>query len=353
MKNRLLLFIATVWIASLSFCGVLFAGDQGLAGTEPGGEITVEADAEPPPQWSSSLDGIKASTSTLLETNNKLNAEHKELGRELEALTAQLLKQQQVVKGLEDTVNQKSEELSSPAKPEDLKAALAKKDKQVAASRSNLAALKARQQNLDRRIALRRLKLKELELDKKAARLEPGSRMTTTLESLDAEIQILKKQVEEQEQQEQALRSQIDALAKKDDPVTVRQRQLYDENHALKVELAKLENETKELEMLAKGELPPGTDPNVQANVQRYQEWQARQRKIEDDVARMKARKGQLDTRLLAAGETDRGLEDKIKVLQDQNRLYEAEVENLRENIAILEYKLNSLERYRDRNKVN
>jgi chromosome segregation ATPase len=353
MKNRLFLFISIVGVVGPAFCGLVFAGEQGLTRIDPDAEASMEAAEEPAPQWSSSLDGIRTSTATLLETNNKLTVEHKMLSREVDALTGELLKQQQVNKGYEDTIRHKNEATNFSATAEELQAALVQKEREIAEAKSNLAALKAKQQNLDRRMALRRLKLKDLELQKKAARLEPGSNGSTAAASLEDAIPKLKEKVKEQEQEEQSLREQIEGVAKKDDPVTAQQRQLYEENRSLKAELERLENESQELEALARGELPPGTGPEVQANFQKYQLWEADQRKVKDDIARLSNRKDQLANHFLTAGDTDRDLEEKIKVMQEHNRILEVQVENLRENIAVLDYKLHTLERYRDRNKVN
>jgi chromosome segregation ATPase len=353
MKNRLFLFIGIVGVSCLIFCGAVFAGEQGLTGMDPDAEATMEAAAEPVPQWSSSLDGIRTSTATLLETNNKLTVEHKMLSREVDALTGDLLKQQQVNKGYEDTIRHKNEATNFSATAEELQAALVQKEREIAEAKSSLAVLKAKQQNLDRRMALRRLKLKDLELQKKAAQLEHKSDGSTAAASLEDDIPKLKEKVKEQEREEQSLREQIEGVTKKDDPVTAQQRQLYEENRSLKVGLEKLENERKGLEALLRGELPPGTGSEVQANFQKYQLWEADQRKIKDDIARLSTRKDQLANHFLTAGDTDRDLEEKIKVLQEKNRILEVEVENLRENIAVLDYKIHTLERYRDRNKAN
>jgi DNA repair exonuclease SbcCD ATPase subunit len=201
-------------------------------------------------------------------------------------------------------------------------------------------------------MALRRLKLKDLELQKKAAQLEHGDG-SATMASLEDEVRKLKDKAKEQDQQEQSLREQVEALTKKDDPETARQRQLYEENRSLKAELEKFDDRRKELEVLARGELPPGTAPEVQANFQKYQLVDAEQRKIKEDVAKLSTRKDELADHLLTAGDTDRDLEEKVKIMQEGNRVLEVNIENMRENIAVLDYKINTLERYRDRNKAN
>jgi phage shock protein A len=107
------------------------------------------------------------------------------------------------------------------------------------------------------------------------------------------------------------------------------------------------------LAVLARGEFPSGTDLKVRTDFQTYQEQEKTKRDLKDKIAKLGARKNELEARMSGAVVPEKDLEAQIKALQGQNGLYETQLENLRENIAVLDYKINTLERYRNRNKAN
>jgi chromosome segregation ATPase len=353
MKNRLFLFIGVAGLVSLFLCGDLSAGEQDLTGIDYEAAVEMDGAEDGIPRWSSSLDGIQSSAAALLEANRKLGAEARELSSEVDVLTAELLRQQQKIKEKEESLRQKGAVRDLPEQTEEVKAELIKKEREIAQAKSSLAELKARQQVADRRITLLRLKYRELELEKKAALLDQKDAGNSDLNALGTDVQSLKGRLERQKERELDLQKRIAALGKTDDPKTAQQRQLFEENRSRKADLERLAKEERELEALIRGEIPSGMDPDARARFQRYQQEEVRQRSLKEAVARMQARKEELSTQLLTAGDTDRELKERIKALQDQNRFLEVQLENLRENLAILDYKLNTLERYRDRNKAN
>ena len=86
---------------------------------------------------------------------------------------------------------------------------------------------------------------------------------------------------------------------------------------------------------LARGDMPSGTDPNVQASFRKYQELETAKRNIRENMAKLTARREQLETSIDGTGMTDKEFATKIKALQEQNRQLEEQIENLRENIAV------------------
>ena len=353
MKYRLLLFIGVIGVASQISCGPLFAGEQDISGIDADAAAITAAGAEAVPQWSSSLDGIEATTTTLLETNNKLGEEYRALNSEVANLNREILKQGQTNASYEDAIRQKNGALDLPAQAEEVKARIAKTEKEIAQAKNTLAGLKARQQSANSRVALRRLKLKQLELEKQAALLNQNTGGKTISSSLEAEVKNLKEQLANQKEQARDIQERIDALNNSDAQEAARARQLSEENQSLKADLAKRAQAEQDLGILARGEVPPGTDPKVQAVFQSYQELETTKRTLKENITKLTARKGQLDAHVLGAGVTEKGLDAKIKATQEQNRQLEEQIENLRENIAVLDYKINALERYRDRNRVN
>jgi chromosome segregation ATPase len=353
MKYRLLLFIGVIGVASLLSCGPLLAGEQDISGIDTDAVVITTGEPEDQPQWSSSLDGIEATMTTLLETNNKLGVEYRALNDEVTKLERELSKQGQTNKGLEEAIREKNGTLDVSAQAEEVKAQIAKTEKDIAQAKSTLADLKARQQRVDTRIELRRLKLKQLELDKQAALPNRNTGGNKILSSLEAEVRNLKDQVANQKEQGQQFQERIDALNNSNDQEAVQARQLSEENRSLKADLAKLTQAEQDLQILARGEVPLGTDPNVLANFQKYQELETAQRGLKEKTTLVTARKNQLDSHILSDGMTEKNLGANIKTLQEQNRQLEVRIENLRENIAVLDYKINSLESYRDRNKAN
>jgi len=311
------------------------------------------ADTAEIPKWSSSLDGIKATTTTLLETNNKLGAENRALNNEIIGLNMEVLKQDQTNKSLEEAIRQKNDAFDLSAQADEVRAQIAKKEKEIAVAKSALADLKARQQRVTTPIELRRLKLKQLELEKKAALLNSKANGNSVISSLEDDIKNLKERIAAQKGQEQYLQEQIAALNNKDDPKTARARQLFEENQSLRADLEKLTKEEQELATMARGELPSGTSLKVRADFQAYQDQEKSKRDLKDKIAKLEARKNQLEARMLGAGLPEKDLDAQIKALQGRNSEFETQLENLRENIAVLDYKINSLERYQNRNQAN
>jgi len=303
------------------------------------------------PQWKDSLGDIQATAAALLAENNRLRAEYQSLDTEARATAQSILAQKEQNKEHALTLMHRQRDLSAPASTSDEGIESLELENAVLQKRQALQLLQARDRALENRVALDRIRVRELDLEKKSLLVDVNTQKGISSETLKAEIGWLRAEINKVAAQEKEIwRKIMDTPRAPDETLTEAQALTY-EGIDLKQKLVDAAVQEAEL----RG---------------RISELQARRRKMEADPAVM-ARNRQLEERRnlnavieeqqRAIGEQKANrnagrqavndIKTRANALDKQNKTLAAEVENLRENIALLEYKISSLESGQDRNK--
>ncbi len=302
--------------------------------------------------WTSSLGQIQQETDQLLLVNDQLSQERARLNAELASLQQGLSVQRE--KNQKDLLS--LEQRRSGAGPlgnaAELKSRIPEQERTVERKRADLARLKAREKNVENRVALHKLNIAELELEKKTLLLDKKVKEEVVSGKEMTDIQKLEDKVISQTEQEKYIRTKIDALKRNAPPYVGDAEAEVVINAELKEQLKSLESKRQALN---------------DAQVQLSQERAALEKnKAVSKVLSASERRDALRTELAALKEKQKNIQieanvkteesvdkapatmvEEMKTIEAENKRITEEITNLRENIAVLEYELNSLERYR------
>ena len=356
-QERLFLVIVIIFLM-FSHGPCAEAGDRAVADATLTAYELQAAPADQPldqqPRWQSSLGEIQQAAATLLETNAKLKTESRQLKSDLDAVQAQIDEQRVKKAQVSDKLSEghgKAQENSDQAQILRLKEVLADRGQQVQAQKEMLGAFKARRGSLDSRVALARLRVAGLEVDQKSRSVEEKFQDETAMNALRAESQSLRDKISKGELQAKLLAEKTDELNRLDNPYIPQTRELSAKNAELRKRLNDLK-ETRnakqlQFELVAASKLKAEQDHNVLYVQKLLSERDALQTRLKENEEKLAALKSGSGQGLTLPGMSPAAMDK----LQQQNAVMEELVGNLRENIALLEYKVTSLQRYKDRNK--
>jgi chromosome segregation ATPase len=317
--------------------------------------------AEPPnameqvlPQWKSSLGEIQQASSALLETNASLMAEFNERKPALDALQAKVDAQRAQNKEIMDQMAEtqaKSRQAADPAELAQLKGMIARREVEVKAAQDALAAAQLRRSSAESRAGVLRAQAADLEVARQAREVDAKVQDAARVEAVKAETERFKDRAVIAAQQIKLLDEKTRELGKVKAPYLPQARELTGVNGQLKERVASLEamkaaEEAQMAQLTAqKGQV------DINARVQRLHQLLAQRDEVQahfkDNAAKLEEIKS-LKPEALDEGVV--GDEAQVQKIERQNAFIEDEIGNLRENIALLEYKVTTLERYNGRN---
>jgi hypothetical protein len=233
----------------------------------------------------------------------------------------------------------------------DMKIRMADKERALERKKADLMRLKARDKNVEDRIALRNLNIAELELEKKTLLLDKKVKAEVAAGKEKTEMQKLQDQVLSQTEQEKYIRSKIETLRKNMPPHVADARTENETNTALKQQAAELESKSKALLDEQSVLLKRREALEKNKAITKIRTLNDRRDVLRKELAALKDK--QVSAQAVDVKTEDVVTEDpavraeEIKALEKENATINDEIENLRENIAVLDYQVNSLERYR------
>ena len=356
------IFLAAGIIFFTSFSFVLARADGGDQAVADATLTAYELGATPAdqplkslPRWKSSLGEIQRAAATLLETNSKLNSEARQVKAELDLLQSQVQQQRTGNAALSDEIEQvrgKARENGDPDDISRLKEVLADRGREIQAQKEILASLKAREDSIESRLALARLRMAGLEVDKKARDVDSKFRDEALINAARAQLEATRDKIAKGETQVRLLGEKTAELNKIDNPYAAQAREIVAKNAKIRDHLADLQAQKSarqvQFEQVAASKMKAEKEPNVlrvQGLLSRRNELQV---KLKENSEQLEALKAEAANRVAAMPDdvaADMGR------LQKQNAAMADELGNLRENVALLEYKVTTLQRYTDRNK--
>ncbi len=128
------------------------------------------------------------------------------------------------------------------------------------------------------------------------------------------------------------------------------------DNAKLKTDLASLQVQREEVLQQLNAAATAKKDTAVAADIRRRKSLIARKDSLETQIAAAQAKKDSLmaAAKVFSDAEANKvnaaALAEQIKSLETENKALEESMGNVRENIAVLEYRINSLTRYKNRN---
>ena len=320
------------------------------------GSTPADQPLESLPRWKSSLGEIQQAASTLLETNSKLNGEARQLNNDLQTVQAQIDQQRSKNAQISDEIVQlrgKAEENNDPDQISRFKEILADRNRQVQAQKDGLAALKARHGSLASRVSLARLHVAELEVDQKARDVDMKFRDDAAINALRAQVEATRDKIVKGEQQVKLLGEKAAELGQVDNTYATQTREITAKNTELRERLADLQAKNAaqqaQFEEVAAGKLKAEKGPNVLRVQKLLADRDALQARLKENSEKLEALKNSPDDQSSAIPAASAADVDK---LQKQNAAMEEAIGDLRENVALLEYKVTTLQRYKDRNKA-
>ncbi|MBF0595290.1 MAG: hypothetical protein HQL22_10035 [Candidatus Omnitrophica bacterium] len=362
MKKTILLTVTGIMIASWGFAAdrnVLSAVDAALdnaskAKKVPAAQIDpVQLGAETAPVWRSSLADIEKTSGSLVETNRKLAQEHNRLNDQLTAMEAAVTAQRQENERQLAAIEERRRIIDAPSAEGVFRQKIAKAGRDLQALQPQVSQAQARLKAVDNRIALRKLKIQELELEKKSLMLDRQSKSSSTLGVLKQSVQLLNDRVASQNEQIKYVQQKINELQSIDRPYLKEARQYEADNAKLKNDLAQLTAQGADLLK----QLDAAVDKKGKAvgnNAKKLADLTARKQALQARITASQAKKEglaakvdeQTDSQAVKASE----LAAQIKDLETENKNIELALGNVRENIAVLEYRISTLTRYKNRN---
>jgi len=355
-KNILLyLFIFFIILASVSSETCAFAQEDPSSETARQAALManeiVASRAEAAAQWKSSLGNIEETSAVLVETNTKLSQEYQLLMDQTKAAEAAVLAQKQKNAELFAALEKRKAEIGVPVSQAAEKTQAAEQERQLVKKRADLSAAQTRLRGLEGAIRLRQLKLSELDIEKKTAQLERQLAEGAALNAVRAETASLARELESLTEQEKIIHGKLATLRASEPPFVGESRAVADEIAALKQKLTEVSDQ--ETALLNQADEMQSKTAAVESDkaVAQYKKLVSEKQAVEMQIA--EARKDLEEmTRARAKGPQEiEALKRKLDSLEAQNKAVSAEVDDLRENIVVLDYKISSMGRYQTRNR--
>lgn len=349
-KFILILFAVLVWP------GLLAAQDRESAVMQALQEEPLKTEpVQTGFQWGDSIGGIRKTITELLEANKTLAEEYQSLTSQEAALQEQILQVKQQDQAIQEAIMARQMELLAPVDVGPLQDELFQARRLIDQEKKAVSVLRVRMKNQERRTSLLQLKIRGLELDKKAVSVQQQTRKPPAPFDGGPELARLKANLQALQDQETALQDRI-SEARLEIPERVREEEARKrEMSGLESELSLLRRDRADLDQRIKER----TALTRSLSFKRYRELLARQeamtKRAEELRQQIRDRQDISSPETIEAQAPETSAvperEADLKGLQAENEMLERQVGDLRENIAVLEYKINSLQRYKVQNK--
>lgn len=311
----------------------------------------VENASGPTFQWQDSLGGIQKATADLMVENQRLGQEYNALNAEASRLQDEFAERSHENRALQDEIMVKQMELLSPfgaVKTSPLQNDLVLTKKVIAQEKQALSVLKVKLRTMESQTGLLQLKIKGLELDKRAILVDRKARVDSVSLEGAAELKRIRASLEALKGEESALLDKIADARGSLRPLSKEEQKKIRERNELKAEISVWEADKSDFVKRIKER-----DAVLNsASFRRYRDLLARQEELAGKADGLKKQKVALETNAPQAEPVVAPLKDwegNIRKVNDENKDIEQQIADLRENIAVLEYKINNLERYKHR----
>jgi hypothetical protein len=246
----------------------------------------------------------------------------------------------------------KAQENSDASQIVRFKEILADRNRQVQSQKEGLSALKSRRGSIDSRLTLVRLRAAELEVDKKSRAVDVKFRDDAAVNAMRVQNASAREKILKSEQQVKLLEEKAAELGRVDNPYAVQIRDLAVKSKELKERYKDLQTkkiaQRAQLEQIAADKFKAEKDRNVVRVQKLLSDREALQARLKANSEALEVLKSTAVAQTpVVAGFSAADMDN----LQKQNTTMEEIIGNLRENVALLEYKVTTLQRYKDRNK--
>ena len=290
------------------------------------------------PVWRASLDKIQQSASSLLQVNRQLAEEHLALSRSIAAVQASIVARAQRMQEGKNELQKRKIMLKEAVTDTAVQADIRSAEKRLEQKKKELAALTEQVKGADQRTATLRLRLQELELERKS-HLEYGQqRREVFTAELRTQIEELRRAVDALGEHERQVRLEIDAFK----PAEMPADQEYARESGRKDELLETESLLDERIRLATTDLARLRSRKAGGGSRQVLALESAKAGLIDRIADLERRKSSgADA---DAGLTAGQLKTRISALEKQNEYIEKQNRELRENIAVLDGRTNFLQ---------
>jgi hypothetical protein len=360
MKQEKLLLIIGIVLFTFSQ-GVFARADTGNKAAADATLTAYELGAVPEdqplgslPRWRSSLGEIQQASKVLLETNFKLTQEARQLKKDLDGLQKQIEQQRVRNVQLSDEITQGRGKAQNDDAVETLrlKEALSDRKQQIQSQKDMLASLKARRGSMETRVSLAQLRLDKAELDEKTKSVDGKLQDGVTLNAMRVQNEKLRDKIVEGERQVVLLGEKTEELKGVDNPYIASMRDDFMKNAELRERLADLREKTRQqqsaFERVAVMKLAAEKDLSVLRVQKLLNDRELLQLRLKENSDKLFVLKNDLLGQAVVVPGISSADIDKV---EKQNAAMESLMGDLRENVALLEYKVTTLQRYKDRNK--
>jgi hypothetical protein len=308
------------------------------------------------PRWRSSLGEIQRASTTLLQTNSKLNLEALQIKGEIQEEQSKVDQQRVKNAQISDEIEKlrvKADENNDAGQIARLKEILADRSRQIQQRKEELAALKARHGSIESRVALARLRVAGFEVDKKSRAVDVKFRDEAAINALRVQNDVLREKVAKGETQVTLLGEKAAELKRVDNPYVGPMREISAQNAELKARRDALQSnkntQQAQLEQVTTGKLKLEKDRSVLRVQKLLADRAVLETQLKDNSDKLYALKNAVASDVFVVPGMS---EAEMEKIQKQNAAIEDLLGDLRENVALLEYKVTTLQRYKDRNKA-
>ncbi len=301
-------------------------------------------------RWGGSLDEIKQSAAVLLDVNKELLREYELLNRQVVVLEAAVLAQRRKNTDLATSLESHQQAIKVRQDAGDMNQQIARAEKDLLSARQSALSFQERLKESEEETGLGQMKIQALQLEKQALLFDRQGRSGSVLEVLQQSVRSLKDRVVAQQAQTAFIREKINELTGIDRPHLKEARQYTQDNARIRSDLTRLTRERDELLAQIDAAIEKKNGVALNSGMREAKTLIVRQQALENRVAAVQARKQEL---ALLSEKQKAQAEDvarQIKELETENRQLESSMGNVRENIAVLEYRINTVTRYKNRN---
>jgi hypothetical protein len=195
--------------------------------------------------------------------------------------------------------------------------------------------------------------LAEIEVDEKSRKVQGKFQDESARNTLRRENQVIRDAIDKGELQVKLLAEKTDELSALDNPYIAQTREILASNAELGERLADLQGKKNaqqaQFEAVTANKLKDEKDHNVVFVRKLLEEREVLQVRLKENVKKLedlKADVGGPDKVIAGVSLAD------MDRLEKQNAVMAELIGNIRENVALLDYKVSTLQRYKDRNKA-
>ncbi len=307
------------------------------------------------PRWKSSLGEIQEASAVLLETNSALTSEHDQLKQDLVQLQGKIdtwRRQNAKIADEMSRMQARSRQADDPAALARLKGLLAQRELAIKAQQDARSSAQLRRGSAESRVALLRAQMSAMDITRQEREVDMKAQDIARIQAVKAETERVKDRAAITDKQVQLLSVKTQELARLQTPYLPEARNLARTNGQIKERVQSLlvmkAQEQSQMAQMSAQKNRADADVQIQRLRQLLAQRDELQARLKDATEKLEALKALKPEDLKENVSAD---EAQAQKFERQNAFIEDEIGNLRENIALLEYKLTTLERYNGRNK--